>query len=390
MSDGSPPEDAIDAITSGRFTLRSKLRFWYAEDSDLRSSLANTVGFRAGYLTQRYQGFQAFAELNYVESFLSDYFDGVNGEVDRTLVADTEQFELNQFWLQYSREFDYVEMNVRAGRQASAAIEERFVGNSGSRQGEQTYDSVALAMRFGENARWTFEYGYLDKVLRLFDEDSLDYESDSHAARLAYVSDELGTISLFGVLLDLEDDAPSLSNQTYGISIAKPPVSQDRIDILYYLGFAYQKEYGSNPGNFDVFSIYTEVGLSFPSIGRFSIGYEMSSSDGGNDAFQYSLSTGQRLHRIADKFLTTPDDGLQDFFINVELPYLPGKSFASMNYHYFISDEGEILLGREANIDLTIPLRENLLVTGLAGYFWGEDPRFSDRVTTAIEFNLQF
>ncbi|MEM9281511.1 MAG: alginate export family protein [Verrucomicrobiota bacterium] len=390
LGQGHPPQNALDSIFSGRFTVRSKLRFWYAKDSDLLPSYANTWGLRVGYLTQRYKGFQAFAEVNYVQPFTSDYFDGVNGESDRTLVADVEQSELNQAWAQYSVEFDSLEMNIRAGRQASVAIEERFIGSSGSRQGEQTYDSIAAAMRFGDKARWTFEYGYIDKVHRLFDEDGLDYDSDSHATRLGYISDTFGTVSLFAVLLDFEDDAPSLSNQTYGLSIARPPVSQDRIDSLYYLGFAYQKEYGSNPGRFDVFSIYSETGISVPSVGRFSVGYELSSTDGGRNAFQYSLSTGQRLHRIADKFLTTPDDGLQDFFINIEMPYLPATSVASLNYHYYTNDEGEDLLGREANVDLTIPLSENLAVTGLVGYFWGEDPRFSDRLTAAIEFNLRF
>ncbi len=391
LSQGEDPENLLDALASGRVTMRAKLRSWYAKDSDSRPSSANTLGIRLGYVTQRYAGFQAFAEINHVEALSpNEYNDGVNGNFDRTFVGDVEQTELNQAWGQYSQDAANFAFNARVGRQASAAIDERFIGSSGSRQGEQTFDAVAFAAQFGAGRRLSFEYGYIDEVHRLFGDDAFDYESDSHATRVGYQSDRLGTLSAFAVLLDLEDSAPSLSNQTYGISVDKRNVSEDRIGLAYSLGYAYQQDYGSNPIAFSALSLYAEAGASFPQFGIISVGYELSGSDEGQAAFQYSLTTGQRVHRLSDTFITTPDDGLQDYFVNAELPRLPFNTYAELNYHYYTTDNNPRHLAHEANFNMTTPLTENLSLSILGSYFDSEDISVPDLKLLNVEINFRF
>lgn len=391
LSDGDAASGLADALISGRFTTRSKLRFWFANDKNTRASEAFTLGIRAGYLTQEYAGFQAFAEVNHVEALTPDsYFDGLNDNVDRTFVGDPEQTELNQAWLQFNSSTPGFELNLRVGRQASPAVDERFIGSAGSRQGEQTFDAAILAARFGPQKRFSLEYGYIDKVQRIFDVDGLDYESDSHALRAAYVSDEIGVFSVFAVLLDLEQSAPELSNQTYGVSLDKRGAAPDAIDFVYSLGFAYQKDFGSNPQSYEATSLYAEAGVSVPDLAIVSLGFEQSSSDAGEAAFQYSLTTGQRLHRLSDTFLTTPDDGLRDYFLNVELPNLPWRTFGELNYHYYRTEENDRELGQEVGLSLTKPLTPNLAVSFLASYFESDDPAFPSLELFNLEFNFQF
>ncbi|MEO0461507.1 MAG: alginate export family protein [Pseudomonadota bacterium] len=391
LSDGEAASDILDAVVSGRVTTRSKLRFWFANDTNTQASQAFTLGIRAGYLTQEYGGFQAFAEVNHVEALTpNNYFDGVNNNVDRTFVGDVEQTELNQAWIQFNTSTPYLELNARIGRQASAAVDERFIGSTGSRQGEQTFDAAVLAASFGPQKRVSLEYSYIDKVQRIFDADALDYESDSHAVRAAYISDEIGVFSAFAVLLDLEQSSPELSNQTYGVSLDKRGANPNALDLVYSIGFAYQKDFGSNPQDYEATSLYAEAGVSVPDLAIVSLGFEQSSSDAGEEAFQYSLTTGQRLHRLSDTFLTTPDDGLRDYFLNVELPNLPWRTFGELNYHYYRTEENGRELGQEAGLSLTKPLTPNLAVSFLASYFESEDPAFPSLELFNLEFNLQF
>lgn len=391
LSGSQAPDGLLDALASGRITLRSKLRLWHANASDAGASEAFSFGARIGYLTQDYKGFQAFVEGNHVEVFTpNDFFDGVNDNTDLTLIADVEQTELNQAWVQYGRTDREFAFNLRVGRQATAAIDERFIGSSGSRQGEQTFDAIAFASRFGSGRRFSFEYGYIDKVQRIFDVDALDYQSESHTLRLGYVSDGIGTISAFALLLDFKDSAPQLSNQTYGISIDQRQVASDRVSFVYSLGFAVQSDYGSNPTDYSATSFYAEGGVAVPDFGVFSLGYELSSSDGGEASFQYSLTTGQRVHRLSDTFIATPDDGLQDFFVNYELPNSLFGLVGELNFHYYRSEQDGRDLGTEYNLNLTKLLSPNLSATLLASYFDTGSTANPDLFQANLEINFSF
>ena len=391
LSGGQASDGLLDALASGRITLRSKLRFWVANASDAGASQAFSLGARLGYLTQDFRGFQAFIEGNHVEVFTpNDFFDGVNDNTDLTLVADVEQTELNQAWVQYGRSRKDFEFNLRAGRQATAAIDQRFIGSSGSRQGEQTFDAIAFASRFGADRRVSFEYGYIDKVQRIFDVDALDYKSDSHTLRLGYVSDGIGTLSAFALLLDLKDSAPELSNQTYGISVDQRRVASDRVSVVYSLGFAVQADYGSNPTDYSAASVYAEGGAAIPDLGIVSVGYELSGSDEGDASFQYSLTTGKRIHRLSDTFITTPDDGLEDFFVNYELPSSPSGLMGELNFHYYRSEEDGRDLGTEYNLNLTKLLSPNLSATLLASYFDTSSAANPNLFLANLELNFSF
>src|SRR6478736_1832280 len=72
-----------------------------------------------------------------------DYYDGLQGDATRPLVADPENVALYLAQIQYKTKT----IALTAGRQRISLDDERFVGNVGFRQNGQTFDAV--------RAEWT-------------------------------------------------------------------------------------------------------------------------------------------------------------------------------------------------------------------------------------------
>ncbi len=92
-----------------------------------------------------------------------------------------------------------------------------------------------------------------------------------------------------------------------------------------------------------------EPGIKFSSLTA-KIGYEVLSGDG-TDAFQTPLATGHAFNGITDKFLTTPDDGLEDIYVKAaysfaKVPLVEKISLAAA-YHDFEADRGGADYGSE-------------------------------------------
>lgn len=116
-------------------------------------------------------------------------------------------------------------------------------------------------------------------------------------------------------------------------------------------------------------------------------GYEGSPSDDGNASFAYPLATGQRLHRISDRFPTTPVEGLNDFFLAWEvvgvLPFVNGF----LGYHHYRTDQGFDSLGHEVDLVLSFPVLTHLTIGFTGGpFFIGERDEDPDAVIAAIDF----
>ncbi|MEM6894134.1 MAG: alginate export family protein [Bacteroidota bacterium] len=383
-------DDLAKAIGSGEFVFNGKLRFWNANDDAASASQAYTFGTNFGYLTKAYKGFQVYIEGESVVAITPDlYFDGLNGLTDRTNVTDPETLELNQMYIAYNDSFNDTELEVKVGRQAAIVEDERFIGRVSARQDDQTFDALYGRIQ-NDQKGLAFEYAYMYQINRLLAEE-VDWRSDSHVFMLRYFKNKKLRFGFFIHLLDFQEDAPDVSNQTYGITLDRGPLPNDKIALNYRTAFAYQSDFGDNPTEYGAFLLNLEAGVSFPSLASFNIGYELAASDDGVASYQFPLSTGQRLHRISDVFIDPPADGLHNPYFTAESNNLFWGIGGWLGYHAYFSDEEGDFLGQEIDVVLYKQIIPDLLRAEITyGSFFGEEPRYTDLHIFALDFVLEF
>ncbi|MEO0341263.1 MAG: alginate export family protein, partial [Bacteroidota bacterium] len=372
-------ENLAKKIGEGEFTFDGRLRYWYANNESLKASTAFTFGSNFGYLTKTYKGFQIYVEGESVVAITPDlFFDGINGLTDRTNITDVETLELNKLRISYTDTLrDATTLQFKVGRQAAIVEDERFIGNVNARQDDQTFDAI-MAKIHNQEKGLSFEYAYMYQINRLIAQVG-DWRSDSHAFRLAYDKNKKARLGLFVHLLDFQDDAPALSNQTYGLTIDRGQVPRDRTALTYKAAFAYQSEYGDNPVAYDAFLLNAELGVSIPKAGTFSIGYELAGSDDGAASYQFPLSTGQRLHRISDTFVNPPADGLHNPYFTAETGNIIWGIGGWLGYHAYFSEIESTMLGQEIDIVLYKPIIPGLLTFEFTySSFFAEDEAYND------------
>ncbi|MEO1053644.1 MAG: hypothetical protein AAFX87_23615 [Bacteroidota bacterium] len=380
------PQDKITSrINEGEFVFEGRLRYWYAKDENLSASNAYTFGTNFGYLSKSYKGFQIYVEGESVVAITPDlFFDGVNDQVGRTVVTDVETLELNKLRISYLDTLNATIVQFKVGRQAAIVEDERFIGNVTARQDDQTFDAVYGKLQ-NDQKGVSFEYAYMYQINRLLAEVG-DWRSDSHAFMLSFYKSKMARVGLFSQLLDFQDDAPDKSNQTFGVTIDRSELPQDRTALTYKTAIAYQSEYGDNPTAYDAFLINGEIGVSLPRTGIFSIGYELATSDNGVASYQFPLSTGQRLHRISDVFIDPPADGLHNPYFTAESRNIAWGIGGWLGYHAYFSEEEGDFLGQEIDVVLYRQLIPGLVRAELTySSFFGEEDRFTDLDIFALD-----
>ena len=104
------------------------------------------------------------------------------------------------------------------GRQRITLDNQRFVGNVGWRQNEQTYDAVTLKSSALANTQ--LHYSYITNVNRITGPDEgsqpANYHGATHALNGKVELGAFGAVTGFAYLLDLEN-VPALSSSTYGV-----------------------------------------------------------------------------------------------------------------------------------------------------------------------------
>jgi len=330
--------------------LNGRLRYEWADIQGYEDSYLVSLRNRFGVETGELAGFSLIAEgeYNWVLSPSDKYnaFPGTGSS--RSLIADPDNIELNRLQLGYSG-FD---SNFIAGRQEIVIDDHRFVGNVGWRQNGQTYDALLLHNQSFENLKLT--YGYIDQVNRIFGAQAPSaaltrFESDSHIIHVEYTGWEVGKIRGFGYLLDLGDDsapASKSSTNTYGLEIqGAKDISGPGLSCTYLLTAACQEDAGSNPVDYQTGYYRTEIGLRKEQLNG-GFGFELLNSDDGRASFQTPLATLHKFNGFADAFLTTPDNGLHDYYVWAGA-VCPLEINHKLILHYFTTDEGGDALGWE-------------------------------------------
>lgn len=347
------------ALAESDFYAHFRYRYEHVDD-DLAAKDANASTLRSvlGYQSGVFHGFSALLEVEQISRIFSgDYFEGFGTtHTDTATVADPDGTELNQGYLRYQAPGNN---NLKLGRQIITYRDEpfhRFIGTILWRQNWQTFDAVSLQNTFLPDTR--VSYAYVWNVNRIFGDDApeplSDFDSDSHFVNVQYTRFAPANIEGYSYLLDF-DNAPVFSSQTYGLRVNGGYPLTDSIKPIYALEYAHQSDYGDNPGNYDVSYQLAEAGfLVAPSIlvDSFMIkaSYERLSGDGMN-AFQTPLGTNHAFQGTADRFLTTPGDGIRDYYVSSVATAFGFKLIAA--YHVLESDKFDYRYGEEFDVELS-------------------------------------
>ncbi len=349
-----------DALKGGKVDFTFRYRFENVDD-DARpdEGHASTLLSRLTYTTQAYKDFQVQLEVDNVSRVGSDNYDDLhNSNTDRGVVADTDGTAFNQAWVAYTGIDD---TTLKFGRQRINLDNQRFVGGVGWRQNEQTYDGVTVVNTSLSDT--TAFYAYVQNVERIFGPDdgrngtpaaNSNLETEAHIFNANYKGFGFGTLSGYAYLLDV-DDIPDASTQTFG---ARFTGSQgDETKFLYTAEYARQSDYKDSTKSFDADYYTLEAGIEAKGVTG-KLGYEVLGADDDKGAFQTPLATLHKFQGFADKFLTTPGDGIEDMYASVFTNILGAK--VGVIYHDFEADEGSADYGDEVDLVIAKQVHKNV------------------------------
>ena len=178
----------------------------------------------------------------------------------------------------------------------------------------------------------------------------------------AYTFSKAGTLR--GYLLSIDYDQEvlwALSTMTYGASFAGTTHLSETLGLTYRLELATQQDTANNPESVDADYLRADIGLAFGKVTA-GAGYEVLGGSPGDGSFNTPLATLHKFNGWADKFLTTPADGLRDFFVSVGADL--GRFALLGVYHDFSADSGGASWGSEldASVVYTAPWKQKFAI----------------------------
>jgi hypothetical protein len=345
--------DAADFFTDGKAKLDLRYRYEDVEQADKpEPAEASTLRLRLDLASGVVRGFSALVQVDHVEAIGDmQYDDTRHGLVEYPVVADPQGTDLNQAWLQYAGPKSTV---LRAGRQRISIGNERFVGPVGWRQNEQSFDAIRLDT--GAIPKTKATYAYVDRVMRVFGPDEgtppEELSSDSHLLDARIAALPVGTVALYGYLLDF-GNAPQLSSDTWGARYEGDYKLAGSVTAAWALEYALQGDAGANAAEIDAHYELVELKLQFPAVAVW-IGREVLSGESGtftpetNPAFQTPLATLHPFQGWADKFTTTPSAGIEDAYVGVGVGFRGWKAQAI--WHEFGAQASDATWGSELDL----------------------------------------
>lgn len=354
-----------EALREGDVLFDLRARYESVEQGGFGSEAdALTSRLRAGFQTAPLEG-TAFLVEGVVVDDLEDAYDSTtNGQTQYPVVADPADFAAVNRLTVTNKSLERTTLTF--GRQRIAHDDQRFVGNVGWRQHEQTFDGLRAQWA---GAKVKTDVAYAAQINRVFGPDSPQgkWEGDVVLASFAYTL-PVGTVTLFDYYVDV-DEAPGASTNSVGLKLAgSKPVGN--LTSTYSLAVAEQGEAGANHADLDAGYKLVEGGLTFAKLGV-ALGLEVLGGDG-VAAFSTPLATLHAFQGWADKFLATPAAGLADAYLRVNYPLGKRGPFASVAaiavFHDYEADFGSAHFGEELDFQLVARTERMALTAKYADY----------------------
>ena len=377
-----------EAFSKGKFGYSFRWRLENVDQDPLpHDATAAPLRARINFHTADLNGFSAKAEFDYIFDFgLDNYNAGAGNKPNPPgypVIADPSGEDLNQLFLQYKAGFG----KFRLGRQRIIYDNARFVGNVGWRQNEQTYDSFSFGQSAG--ADFNVQFSYIDKVNRIFGNDVPAGEHDQNTYLLNVSYKFENAAKLVGYYYDIDnEDVAGFSNVTYGLRLSGK-TGGDGIKFGYTAEYAAQKENADNPVDYSADYWRGDLSMGFDRA-TFYIGYE---SLGGDDsapgkAFRTPLATLHAFNGWADKFLATPNEGLNDAFLGLKGNL--GKWKWNVLYHDFSAQSGSLDWGTEFDGSISRKFADHFGILFKAASFKTDSPRYGDTTKLWVQLTANY
>lgn len=383
-----------DAIAAGRAVIDLRARYEIVDDAGKTPMVGEAGTFRArlGYETGSWNGLSLQGDFDQIWLIAGNYNSTRNGKIAYPIIADPAMTALNRLQLTYASDYD---TKFVVGRQRILVGNMRFIGNSGWRQHEQTFDALSAVNTSIRDL--TLTYAYLYRVNRVNGPDLPSpsttaaaaigqanyFKSDSNIINGVYSG--VAGLRLEGYVYLLNLSAPSyaalpvqqtavakLSTRTYGLRADYNLSLPEGVGAKLTGELANQTNYASNPLSFSLNYYLAEASATYQGFKALA-GYEVLEGNG-TIGFSTPLATLHVFNGWADMFLTTPTNGLKDLYFQAgySLPAdsIGMKSFnPSVIYHNYATDRLDAGIGSEwdAQGELVVDTHLSLL-TKYANY----------------------
>jgi hypothetical protein len=323
----------------------------FAKDAD-----AHTLRLRLGYRWVFAPGWQLHADGERVQPLFGEHYNSTaNGKTWYPVVADPKSTELNQAFIRWSDEAS----SATLGRQRLLLDNQRFFGNSGWRQNEQTFDALALGHAVSGGGP-TLQYVYLDRVLRVFGHDHPDklqarWRLNGHLLHVDQAL-PLGTLTGYGYLVENRDIA-TLSTRTWGLRwTGQKELAQ--VTPGWTLEYAQQSDWGNNPLSVSAHYRLLEGSLTWRGV-TFRAGQELLGGDG-RYGFSTPYATLHAFNGWADRFGgVSPRDGLDDRYLGASGGIGESAFTWAAAWHDFRADRDGRRYGKELDLSLGYAINSN-------------------------------
>lgn len=354
-------ENLSFAVLGGAPNLDLRTRYEHVDNetsSNPRDSSALTARTRLGYTTGKWNNLDAQLEYEGTAAYREkSYNSGLNTVKNRPAIADPVGNELNQYWLRYT---GLPWTTLKLGRQRYTLDNQRFIGNVGWRQNEQTYDGGSLLIKPAPLPALEINYAYFHNV------NTPAYAnvplSGAHLVNIAYSFGDALKLVGYSYWLNFETPSSAANRQdsrSTGLRATGSYALPAQLRLSYAAEYAQQRRYADATSKVDADYWNAEAGLSY-AYATLKLGYELLGSHDGLYGFQTPLATLHAFDGWADQFLTTPNNGLQHKYASLALTQW--KTTATLVWHGFKADETGAAYGEEFDASLSRPITKQLSV----------------------------
>ncbi|MXO99468.1 hypothetical protein GRI97_10755 [Altererythrobacter xixiisoli] len=251
-------------------------------------------------------------------ALVDHYFDGLHGTQTRPQIGDPENLALYVAQLRYADEG----LAITAGRQKLLLEDERFVGNAFFRNNAQSFDAVRAELAPAKGLTIDLTYAWNARTI---------WGSHGHGARQQGVGGDnvfailgyatpIGKISAFAYIVDQNEaqvQGYRLSNQSYGVRLAGARELATGTKLSYQLSHARQSDHHNNPNDYAASYWLADAAIDWRGW-KLNAGYEVLGASDGTafTSFQTPLGSIFKFQGWADKFATTPPDGVRDLYVS--------------------------------------------------------------------------
>jgi hypothetical protein len=305
-----------DAIAGGKLIFESRGRYEHVDQAKIaRPADSFSVRTRLGWETADFHGFKGLLEFDNVFHLDDGHYNvavpggaSLNGKTQFPIVNDPRETSLNRAQIAWSPSSMF---SLTAGRQRILIDDQRFIGNVGWRQHEQTFDSVRADFTYG---RLKASYAYLFRVNRTFGS-QLNWNSDSHLFNVGYAIAQPLRFEGFVYALDFTNSTVN-SSLTYGLR-ATGKTRVGLVQLTYDGTWARQQDWRGRTKPFQLDYWQADLAGAFD-VFTLKADYEQLNGNGVR-GFTTPLATTHSFQGWADAFAVagnkTHVDGIRD--INV-------------------------------------------------------------------------